>query len=148
MRKSIEILIISLFLLLSPYFLSTSQAMQDRALMLKQMKTEKRVALVIGNSSYKDAPLRNPVNDARAMSKALKSLGFTVISGENLSQRKMKKLIDKFGRKIRNGGVGLFYYAGHGMQVDGINYLIPVSAKVYSEEDVEFESVNAKTQII
>jgi hypothetical protein len=103
---------------------------------------ESRTALVIGNGSYADSPLRNPVNDAGDMAQALRSLGFEVLSYTNLDQNAMKKAIRDFGTKLRTtGGVGLFYYAGHGVQVKGVNYLIPVSAKVATEEEVEYESV-------
>ena len=105
--------------------------------------SERRLALVMGNAAYKDSPLLNPVNDARDMAAALRSLGFEVIFGENLSQIDMKRNIRLFGEKIRNGGVGLFYYAGHGIQVRGSNYLVPVDATINSEEEVEYESVDA-----
>ena len=120
-------------------------ASNDRALKkeFEQMKKEKRIALVIGNSNYKSSPLRNPVNDARAMAETLKKLNFEVMLYTNVSQSKMKKAIDIFGRKIRNNnGVGLFYYAGHGMQVRGRNYLIPVNANIEVEDDVEYESID------
>ena len=104
----------------------------------------KRLALVIGNASYKFAPLRNPVNDARAMTATLRDLGFQVIALENASQSRMKRAIDEFGRTLRKqGGVGLFYFSGHGMQVNGRNYMVPVGASVISEADVEYESVDA-----
>jgi formylglycine-generating enzyme required for sulfatase activity/uncharacterized caspase-like protein len=103
---------------------------------------ERRVALVIGNGAYKDSPLLNPVNDARAIAEALRGFGFEVIYGENLSQNEMKRNIRAFGEKIRNGGVGLFYYAGHGIQIKGSNYLIPVGATITSEDEVEYESVD------
>jgi len=102
-----------------------------------------RTALVIGNARYTTAPLRNPVNDARAISSTLKELGFQVTLLEDARQKKMKRAIDKFGRTIRDGGVGLFYFSGHGMQVDGRNYLIPVDAEVDAEADVEYEAVEA-----
>lgn len=106
------------------------------------LNTESRTALVIGNGSYTDSPLRNPVNDAADMAQALRSLGFEVLSYTNLDQNGMKKAIRDFGAKLRTkGGVGLFYYAGHGVQVKGVNYLIPVSANVATEEEVEYESV-------
>jgi len=104
--------------------------------------SERRTALVIGNADYKTAPLRNPTNDAKSMSKALRELGFDVMEKENLSQNDMKRAIGDFGQKIRGGGVGLFYYSGHGMQVNGNNYIIPVDAKIQAEQDVEYESVN------
>jgi hypothetical protein len=105
--------------------------------------SERRVALVIGNSAYEVAPLKNPVNDARDMAHALGELGFELIYRENLNQNDMKRSIREFGAKIRDGGVGLFYYAGHGVAVKGINYLVPVDAKVEREEQVEYECVDA-----
>jgi len=104
--------------------------------------SEHRVALVIGNNAYSDSPLLNPVNDARAMSQALRRFGFELVYGENLSLTDMKRNIRTFGEKIRNGGVGLFYYAGHGVQINGRNYLIPVSATITKEEEVEDEAVD------
>jgi uncharacterized caspase-like protein len=102
-----------------------------------------RVALVIGNADYKLGPLLNPVNDARAISDALRAANFDVIKYENIAtMADMKKAVREFGLKIQNGGVGLFYYAGHGMQVNGSNYLIPVQAEIYKEEEVEFESLD------
>ena len=83
--------------------------------------TANRHALVIGNSDYQQAGrLRNPVNDARAMSRTLGGLGFAVTVLVNAGQRKMDTAIRKFGKTLRKqGGVGLFYYAGHGMQIEG-----------------------------
>lgn len=95
--------------------------------------SELRTALVIGNSAYNYSPLRNPINDARAMAKTLRKLGFDVTKGENLCQKEMKIHIDYFGKKISTGGICLFYYAGHGMQVKGHNYLIPIDAKIESD---------------
>jgi hypothetical protein len=103
--------------------------------------SEIRTALVIGNGDYRNSPLRNPVNDAKAMADILADLGFYVIKGENLTQNRMKRQIDRFGKKIEQGGVGLFYYAGHGMQVKGYNYLIPVDENIQQEVDIEFEAV-------
>jgi uncharacterized caspase-like protein len=104
---------------------------------------QSRLALVIGNESYNSAPLKNPVNDARDVSAALGSMGFEVIIELNATQRKMEEAIRKFGKKLKGREVGLFYFAGHGMQVDGINYLIPVDTKIESESDVKFEAVAA-----
>jgi hypothetical protein len=116
---------------------------KERALSLKPSQpTERRVALVMGNSNYKDTPLLNPVNDARDMAQLLGKLGFEVLHGENLSLNEMKRLIRAFGDKIANGGVGLFYYAGHGAQIKGTNYLIPVDAQIRKEEEVEYESLD------
>ncbi|RJP62410.1 MAG: hypothetical protein C4539_18255 [Ignavibacteriales bacterium] len=105
--------------------------------------TGKRNALVIGNSNYKSAPLRNPVNDANAISQTLKQTGFDVTLALDVkTQNDLKKIIREFGKKLRNGEVGLFYYSGHGLQVKGINYLVPVEAEIAKEEDVEFEGVD------
>ncbi len=109
---------------------------------LKVMSFEKRVALLIGNCDYQSAPLKNPINDVRLMERTLRHLGFETIRVENATQNQMKRQINTFGRKIREGGVGLFFYAGHGMQVKGRNYLIPVGAVIDSEHDVEYESVD------
>ena len=102
-----------------------------------------RVALVIGNSAYESARLANPVNDARAMEQALARLGFTVTALLDADAEGMKRAIRTFGRALQRGGVGLFYYAGHGMQVGGRNYLIPVGADIRSEDEVEYEAVDA-----
>lgn len=104
--------------------------------------TESRVALVIGNGSYAEAPLRNPVNDARAMAAALRDLKFDVTLLENADRVTMQRASLDFGRKLKDDVVGLFYFAGHGMQVKGVNYLIPISAHVGSEEEVEVEAMD------
>jgi len=112
--------------------------------------SEPRVALVIGNSAYQgDLPaLPNPANDAKLMAKTLKSIGFDVVEAEDASQDEMKKAIAEFSDKLTAAGkegTGLFFYAGHGLQVAGENYLIPVDAKIKSERDVDLVSVSAST---
>ena len=103
-----------------------------------------RVALVIGNGSYQHATrLDNPVNDADDMAKALKSFGFQVIKKTDTHLSTLKKAIKTFGRKLNNSEMGFFYYAGHGIQIYGVNYLIPVDAACESPADVEFEAVKA-----
>ena len=89
--------------------------------------TEQRIALVIGNSDYAEAPLANPANDARLMVKTLDALGFDVIERIDVDRRAMTRAILEFGARLDEAGddaVGLFYYAGHGVQVGGENYLI------------------------
>lgn len=120
---------------------------QDRGLIIREPMPQKvdvnqRTALVIGNSAYDATPLRNPVNDARSISSALRDLGFDVVEKENLTQKDMKREIQAFGAKLQKGGVGLFYFAGHGMQVNGRNYLIPVGARIEHEKQVEYEAVD------
>ena len=108
------------------------------------VSSARRVALVIGNGAYTSVPsLKNPPNDARDMAAMLKTLGFEVISGVNVSQRDMKRLIREFGMRLKGGGSGLFYYAGHGVQSKGRNYLIPVDANIQSEAEVEDSGVDA-----
>jgi hypothetical protein len=106
--------------------------------------SEPRVALIIGNGAYRHAaPLKNPPNDARAMSDALTELGFTVLYRQDASHKEMTILIRQFGDRLRNGGVGLFYYAGHGMQVRGRNYLIPIDAEIEREDEIAYNSIDA-----
>ena len=106
-------------------------------------KNERRIALIIGNGLYKEAPLRNPVNDARAIATALREFGFDVTLQENLPKREMEEQVRIFGRKIKTGAVGLFYFSGHGIQVNGRNYLIPIGHNIEKEQDIEFEAVDA-----
>jgi formylglycine-generating enzyme required for sulfatase activity len=103
---------------------------------------EHRVALVVGNADYKASPLKNPVNDARAMTAKLKSLGFQVVHFENLKTRQVGSALREFRNLIRPGSVALFFYAGHGLQVRGENYLPTVDAELASEEDVPNQSLN------
>ncbi|MBK8878563.1 MAG: caspase family protein [Haliscomenobacter sp.] len=98
----------------------------------------KRLALVIGNAGYKQGPLRNPVNDAKDIATALKEQGFEVIQVENLDRRKFQETVRTFTTKLRGYDVGLVFYAGHGVQVQGKNYLIPVDADLQTEADVQF----------
>lgn len=103
---------------------------------------EQRVALVIGNNAYPAAPLKNPVNDARAMARSLNQMGFEVILRTNLNQKAMVNALREFGARLREGGVALFYYSGHGMQVKGRNYLIPVDADIRGEDEVPYMSMD------
>jgi uncharacterized caspase-like protein len=97
---------------------------------------EQRLALVIGNGDYRFSPLKNPVNDAKAMSEVLRQLGFTVDQQQNAGRRSMLEAIRRFVLRSKSYGVRVFYYAGHGVQVDGRNYLIPVDANIRSEGDI------------
>jgi len=105
--------------------------------------SEARVALVIGNSAYKVSQLKNPVNDARAVASALKGLGFDVMLMEDCGLEPMKEAVERFGDRLIKGGVGLFYYSGHGMQVRGENYLVPVDADIKGEAEVAYKTLNA-----
>lgn len=103
---------------------------------------EHRVALVIGNSAYAQGPLLNPVNDARAMAKQLRILGFDVVLRENLKARDIGAVYREFRSKIAPGGVALVFYAGHGVQFKGQNYFPTIDADIHSEEDVPLQSLN------
>ncbi|GAB2176881.1 SUMF1/EgtB/PvdO family nonheme iron enzyme [Dongia sp. agr-C8] len=109
---------------------------------------EARVALVIGNSDYGStfSSLPNPKNDAKLIEKALKGAGFEVTTVLDADQKQMKRAFADFGEKLASKGkdaVGLFYYAGHGVQVDGKNFLIPTKAEIRNAKDVDMEAVDA-----
>ncbi len=104
---------------------------------------ERRLALVIGNGNYTMSILANPENDAKSMEETLKSVGFEVMKYENLGQKEMRQAIDDFGSRLVKFDMGLFFYAGHGIQANGFNYLIPVDASLKSESDVEYNCVRA-----
>src|SRR5258705_2124375 len=107
---------------------------------------ENRVALVIGNSAYQNVTrLDNPRNDAMLMGDTLTSLGFTLIGGRaqlDLDKSAMDGAVQNFGRQVQGADVALFYYAGHGVQVNGSNYLVPVGANPTREADVDFQMVD------
>ncbi len=105
---------------------------------------EQRIALVIGNSAYRNtAPLKNPVNDATDMAQVLREKGFQVTVRTNLEVKEMRQVIRSFSQALKAGGVGLFYFAGHGIQSKGRNYLIPTNADVKEEYELEDEAIDA-----
>jgi uncharacterized caspase-like protein len=110
-------------------------------------RAERRVALVIGNAQYEHATtLRNPLNDANDIAAVLRTLGFEVVVGTDLDQRAFANQIDQFGRMLDGADVGLFFYAGHGLQVNDKNYLVSTRAKLENEflipaEAVELDSI-------
>jgi len=104
-----------------------------------------RVALVIGNSAYKRSALANPVNDAKLMAAKLKAQGFEVFASYDAGQRDMKRAVQGFSATLRERGkdvVAFIFYAGHGVQVKGENYLIPVDEQIKSEADVDIDAVS------
>ncbi|MEW6756506.1 MAG: SUMF1/EgtB/PvdO family nonheme iron enzyme [Candidatus Latescibacterota bacterium] len=107
-------------------------------------RAESRIALVIGNGAYAEGPLRNPPNDARAMGVALRQCGFAVTLHIDCDRRTMDEAIRQFGQRVQPGGVGLFYYSGHGVQVDGHNYLVPVGLELHWAEDAKYHAVDAE----
>ena len=109
-------------------------------------ENESRIALVIGNGNYQSSPLSNPLNDATDMAKALTQCQFDVTRLVNASRQEMHNAIRTFGNRINTGNsIGLFYYAGYGMQVDGENYLVPIGAEVFSEDEVEDECLKVSS---
>ncbi len=135
-------LILLIIIVLMPQMISLAQ--QDRGLKVtgQAAPSEQRVALIIGNGAYSQGSLTNSVNDAQDMATTLRTAEFEVLYGENQNRRQMRELIRQFGEKIRNGGVGLFYYAGHGVQVKNTNYIIPVGAEITKETEVEDEAIS------
>lgn len=130
-------------LLIACNLLAFSQT--DRQLQRQgENQSEKRTALVIGNGSYKQVPsLDNPVNDATDIAAALKGLDFEVITGTDRDLVQMSRLIREFGKKLaQNKGVGLFYYAGHGVEVSGRNFLIPVDADIARESETQYNAID------
>lgn len=104
-------------------------------------QSSQRVALVIGNSAYAyTVPLKNPVNDAEGISRVLESLGFEVVVGTDLSHNDLSKTVRRFAKRVKGAATVLFFYAGHGLQVNGVNYLVPIDARLAEEEDLEFEA--------
>src|SRR4029077_3538445 len=104
---------------------------------------EKRIALVIGNSAYRSVtPLDNPASDAVLMAATLSAVGFALVGGRvqlDLDKSAMDMAVQNFGRQVQGADVALFYYAGHGVQVAGANYLVPVNANPTREADVDFQ---------
>jgi uncharacterized caspase-like protein len=120
-------------LLAAAVFLSTEPA-----------SAQKRVALIIGNSAYQNAPqLANPVNDAALMAATFKSAGFDVVdSRQNLSELETRRVLRDFADAAQGADIAVVYYAGHGLEVDGTNYLIPVDAKLQRDTDVFDEALS------
>ncbi|MEM1046730.1 MAG: caspase family protein [Pseudomonadota bacterium] len=109
---------------------------------------DQKVALVIGNGAYQNAPdLPNPPNDARAMATLLRSMGFTVIEGIDVDKQAMSGLIDKFTETAYEADLGLVFYAGHGMQVSGKNYLIPVDAELTSPAHLRTRAIEISSLV-
>ena len=104
-----------------------------------------RQALVIGNAAYTEGALKNPVNDARAMDIKLTALGFKAIKIENLKRQQIGRTLTAVANTLKPGDEVVVFYAGHGMQVKGVNYLPAVDADIQSEADVELNTLNLNT---
>jgi len=120
-----------------------SSAQPARAVDVAAPRVIRMAALVMGNSAYLMGALRNPVNDATDMAAKLETMGFDVTLATNLSQRGMEGAVIDFARKVQDYEVVLFFYAGHGLQVSGENYLVPVDAMITSESDAKYKCQNA-----
>ena len=127
------------------------QDLEDQLRVSQQLSTkpaasyaiERRVALVIGNATYKVNPLKNPVNDSTDMARSLRSVGFDVIEANNTTLAQMREVTRRFADKLGNSDVGLVYYSGHGVEVKGKNYLIPVNADIKREYEVVDQAFDA-----
>ena len=105
---------------------------------------EPRHALVIGNAAYANAPLVNSANDAQAVAKVLEKAGFKVDLKINASQKQMQDAVTSFGDRLKNGGAGLFYFAGHGVQIKGRNFMLPVGSDIVREDEVPYKAVDVQ----
>ena len=125
--------------------LSLSLLLACAAMGTQALAEQQRLALVIGNAAYAEKALKNPLNDARAMKKALEEAGFTVTLLENADRQGMESAINTFGARLNADDVGLFYFSGHGMQQDGDNYLLPldISAQELQAKQLPYKAVNA-----
>ncbi len=134
MKQTLSVLLAHIALTYAAF----SQTAQDRR--VAPIIARKQVALVIGNSAYPNRPLTNPLRDAQAMYRRLHELNFDVTLVTDADRKAMGQAIDRFVDKLSTGDVALFYYSGHGMQVDGENYLIPVDFQGQNETDVRYDA--------
>jgi uncharacterized caspase-like protein len=122
-------------------FLITALSAAALLISASAAQADKRVAFVVGNGAYKNVqPLPNPAIDAKSMAKVLRNVGFEVVEGSNLTREKMTERLLEFGKKAQGADVALFFYAGHGIAINGTNYLLPVDADLKSEMDVKLGS--------
>ncbi|MEL6721189.1 MAG: caspase family protein [Bacteroidota bacterium] len=107
---------------------------------LTAQRTQKRIALVIGNANYSNAQLDNPINDANLMERTLRKLNFEVTKITNANKTQMEEAVINFTEKIGDYDLSLFYYAGHGIQIEGKNYLIPIGADLPKKSYVKIRA--------
>lgn len=112
-------------------------------LSFSSLEAQNRLALLIGNAAYTQSPLRNPVNDAADMATMLRRLGFEVTLLRDADKPTMERAIGDFTRGVPKGGIGLFYFSGHGVQIDGLNYLLPIGVEFTQPTDVKYHAVAA-----
>jgi ankyrin repeat protein len=140
---AVVIAFFSFFFLSHVVALAQSDDTKTKAVRRTSTTVAKKVALIMGNKDYPDTPLMSPVNDAQDISRSLTRLGFTVTTKTNLNQKDFEEAIRQFSREIKDADVALFYFSGHGCQVKGENYLVPVGYVCQSEADIRFKTVNA-----
>ncbi|MDB5484805.1 MAG: peptidase, partial [Tardiphaga sp.] len=116
---------------------------------IQPAEAARRVAFVVGNGAYKNVePLPNPSIDAKAMASALRNVGFEVVEGVNLTRDGMTERLLDFGKKAQGADVAVFFYAGHGISVNNVNYLLPIDANLKSEMDVKLgAAINVETTL-
>jgi uncharacterized caspase-like protein len=102
---------------------------------------KRAIALVIGNVTYPGNTLKNPINDANDFSEKLRRLGFSVKTITDVKLQQLDEAVDKFGDEVLNYDVSLFFFAGHGMQIEGVNYITAIDTNFHSEKSVQFSSV-------
>jgi uncharacterized caspase-like protein len=115
----------------------------DPLLAQASVQSHRRSALVIGNGAYTDrlASLANAVNDAEAVARTLQEIGFSVTLMRNADKRSIDEAVEAFSRRLGPGDIGLFYFSGHGVQVDGENYLVPINAQLSRQADAQYDAV-------
>jgi len=131
----------------APETVETPQTVKRPQTVPTKMKADgKRTALIIGNSGYSELRrLRNPANDAQAIATQLRRLGFTVVQLVDADKRAMERALRRFGDLSQSAEVSLVYFAGHGLQVDGKNYLLPVDARIRRKRDLNYETIELST---
>ncbi len=137
--SSVSVYLLFLLLFVLQIWISPVSFASERG--INVLSKRNRIALLIGNANYEKAPLKNPINDALDLSETLKHIGFKVKYIVDARKRKMEESIRNFGYVLTKDSVGLFFYAGHGLQVNGINYLVPIGSKIEKQTDIRYEAV-------
>lgn len=135
---------VSWLLLLFCLLLRLEGFAQESSPVPSETSAYKRLALVVGNNDYPKIPLKNAINDARSMSRVLGELGFEVQSVENSTLIELAKAVDTFIGRLGAGDVGLFFFSGHGIQIEGVNYLLPVDFDAPDEVEAKYRSYSAE----
>jgi len=125
------------------FFLFSAALLTAQTRTIRPITVQQKLALVVGNAGYPRSPLVNPVRDAESIASELRALGFTVTVRNNLTLRDFSRLVDDFAGHLQSGDLALFYYSGHGMQVDHENYLLPIDFEAATEADVPYAAYPA-----